>query len=71
MKRITHTVEFLGCYDGCPFCTEGGVLSPLYCMHPSFEKARKIIGYSSKSCEIQNGQHHPEWCPIDDVKEGG
>ena len=53
-----------GCQCGCFYCSEGGVMSPEYCHHPSFDKPRKIIGYSSGSCEIPEGETKPLWCPL-------
>lgn len=62
--KATVTHEFKGCHDGCPYCSDTGVMSPEYCSHSSFVKPKKIIGYSSSSCEIPKGMDHPEWCPI-------
>jgi hypothetical protein len=38
-------------------------MGPNSCSHPSFEKPRKIIGFSSKSSEIPEGKKYPDWCP--------
>jgi hypothetical protein len=56
--------ELIGCQYGCLYHIHYGTMSPEYCGHPSFPKAKKIIGYSSKSCEIPEGKIYPDWCPI-------
>jgi hypothetical protein len=66
--KATVTFEFGGCYNGCPYCRDFGVMSPAYCHHPVLPEPKKIIGYSSKSCEIPAGKEHPDWCPV--AKEG-
>jgi hypothetical protein len=67
--KVTVEHDFEGCHDGCPFFVDFGVLSPEYCEHPSFETSRKIIGYSTKSCEIPEGKDYPDWCPIANPKK--
>jgi hypothetical protein len=62
--KATVEHEFEGCYYGCPYCSDNGTMSPEYCRHPSFEKSRLIIGYSSKSNQITEGKEHPDWCPV-------
>ena len=67
MKAIIEH-EFEGCMDDCPYMVYFGVLSPCYCGHPSFKESKKIMGYSTKSCVIPEGQKYPDWCPVAKVK---
>jgi hypothetical protein len=62
--KATIEHEFGGCYDGCPYLISYGVLSPLYCGHPTFNPSKKIMGYSLKSCVIPEGKKYPDWCPV-------
>jgi hypothetical protein len=65
-KEMKATVEheFGGCHDDCPYFKDFGTLSPEYCEHPSFTISKKIVGYSSRSCEIPIGKDYPDWCPV-------
>lgn len=57
-------ITFRGCMDGCPHA-EGAdrIMSPVFCTLAN----RKVIGYSSKSSEIPEGDVHPPWCPMPDA----
>jgi hypothetical protein len=61
--KATVEHEFDGCHFGCPYFV-GYSMGPEYCDHPSFPKQKKIVGYSSSSCEIPDGKEYPEWCPV-------
>jgi len=66
--KATVEHKFDGCYDGCPYLVEFGTLSPCYCKHPLFNAPKKIIGYSTSSCEIPEGKTYPDWCPVAKVE---
>ena len=65
MKEVIFTHRFKGCHDGCPYHTDYGVLSPEWCKLSK----RRIVGYSSKSCQIPIGKDYPDWCEVPEIDE--
>lgn len=66
MKSVTITLNFKGCLDLCPYASGAdSPMSPIYCTLAD----RRVVGYSTKSCEIPDGEDYPPWCPLPEVSQ--